>query len=87
MRKACATYLAFARCAAQRFRCASAMRLRASGLNTRRFLAFPLTALVFAEELVGAAMPALASRLRASVNRAISESISEMIVSIDITQE
>ena len=33
-------YLFFAFCAAQRLRCASAMRLRASGLSTRDFLDF-----------------------------------------------
>jgi len=34
-------YLLFALCAAHRLRCASAIRLRASGLNTRVLRAFP----------------------------------------------
>ncbi len=65
--RACASYLALAFCAAQRLRCASAIRLRASALNMRRF--FPSLAafaafLVLRPVTLAATLPVLASRER-----------------------
>ncbi len=76
-------------CAAQRLRCASAIRLRASALNLRRFFrffgafaAFP----VLRSVTLAATLPVLASRERTCVRLAISASISARIESIAITQ-
>ena len=71
-----ALYFAFAFCAAQRLRCASAIFLRASALNTRFFLVFAFAGafLALLPALV-VVVPMLASSLRACESRAISESI------------
>jgi hypothetical protein len=67
--------LVFARCAAQRLRCASAIFLRASALSTRLFLGLALAAALPAlGPAVVEAVPMLASSLRACVSLAISES-------------
>ena len=75
-------YLLLAFCAAHRLRCASAMRLRASGLNTRDFRAFAVVFLVLRS--VALDEPEPASRERTWVSRAISESIWARIDSIAI---
>ena len=75
-------YLLFAFCAAQRLRCASAIRLRASGLNTRDFRDFAGDFLVLRS--VAFEEPEPASRERTWVSRAISESIWARIDSIAI---
>ena len=61
-------YLALAFCAAHRLRCASAIRLRASALNTRRFFPFLgafAAFLVLLPVSLTATLLALASRVRA----------------------
>jgi hypothetical protein len=75
---------ALARRAAQRLRCASAMLLRASALNFRRFFLAFLTGAAFGAGVVVAeeALPIPFSRARAWVSLAISESICWRIESI-----
>jgi hypothetical protein len=79
-------YFDLAFCAAQRLRCASAIRLRASALSTRFFLLLlgPLVDLLAElDELVDREP---ASRERTWVSLAISASISARIDSIDMFQ-
>ena len=80
-----AFYLALAFCAAQRLRCASAIFLRASALNTRFFLGLALAGafLALLPALV-VVVPMLASSLRACESLAISESIWAIMFSIAI---
>src|SRR5580692_3662791 len=77
-------YLLLAFCAAQRLRCASAIRLRASGLSTRDFLALAGAFLVLRSVTLEAETPEPASRERTCVSLAISESIWASIESIAI---
>lgn len=74
-----ASFLLLAFCAAQRLRCASAMRLRASGLSTRIFRVFIFGVaeafLVLRSLIPVATLPVLANKERACVSRAISASI------------
>src|SRR5215469_2708044 len=76
-------YLVLAFCAAQRLRCASAIRLRASGLSTRAFLAFTGAFLALRPFALDEP-PEPASRARTWVSFAISESIWASIESIAI---
>ena len=80
-----AFYFALAFCAAQRLRCASAIFLRASALNTRFFLGLALAGafLALLPALV-VVVPMLASSLRACESLAISESIWARMFSIAI---
>ena len=77
-------------CAAQRLRCASAILLRASGLNTRFFLVFPLAFAgdfgVLGSVTLAATLPVVASRERTCVSFAISASIWAIMESIAISE-
>jgi len=79
------TYLHLSFFAAQRLRCASAIRLRASGLSTRDLRDFAGDFLVLRS--VAFEEPEPASRERTWVSRAISESIWARIESIAIVFE
>src|SRR5208282_4083747 len=71
-----AFFLVLARSAAQRLRCASAMRLRPSALILRRFAGFDALTAFAALCPAGVEMtPMVANSLRACCSRAISESI------------
>lgn len=73
--------------AAQRLRCASAIRLRASALSTRFFGDFLAGDLLACRPLTPVeGLPVLLSNLRTSVSLAISESIWARIESIAMGQ-